>query len=148
MTRQLLLLFVLLPTLLLAQKLPTIAEKTSGMKKHEGFIDFYWDENTGKVWLDISQLDKEMLYVSSLPAGLGSNDVGLDRGSLGETRIIKFNRVGRKVLMVQPNYDFRATSGDKAEQRAAEQSFAQSTIWGFTVEAESDGHALIDATDF
>lgn len=148
MTRQLLLLFVLLPTLLWAQKLPTIAEKTSGMKKHEGFIDFYWDENTGKVWLDISPSDKEMLYVSSLPAGLGSNDVGLDRGSLGETRIIKFNRVGRKILMVQPNYDFRATSGDKAEQRAAEQSFAQSTIWGFTVEAESDGHVLVDATDF
>ena len=148
MPLRLLFLFCCLPTLLFAQKLPTIEEKTSGMKKHEGFLDFYWDENTGKIWLDISKPETEILYVTSLPAGLGSNDIGLDRGSLGETKIVKFNRVGRKVLMVQPNYAYRASSGDKAEQRAAEQSFAQSTIWGFAVEAEGNGHVLVDATDF
>lgn len=148
MPRLLLLILACIPFFLFAQKLPTVEEKTSGLKKQEGFINFYWDDVNGKIWLAINKLDSEMLYVTSLPAGLGSNDIGLDRGSLGDTRIIKFNRVGRKILMIQPNYDYRATSGDKAEQRAAEQSFAQSTLWGFTVEAESNGIALVDATDF
>ncbi|HVE61229.1 MAG TPA: zinc-dependent metalloprotease [Chitinophagaceae bacterium] len=75
-------------------------------------------------------------------------DIGLDRGLLGDTKIVRFNRVGRKLLMVQPNYDYRAVTSEKAEQRAVEQSFAQSTIWGFTIEAESNGHVLVDATDF
>jgi hypothetical protein len=147
MPRLLLILFISLPLLALSQKLPGIAEKTADMKKHQGFMDFYWDEQTGKIWLEVPKPDMEMIYVTSLPAGLGSNDIGLDRGSLGETRIVRFSRVGRKLLMVQPNYAFRAT-GDKAEQRAAEQSFAQSTIWGFNIEAETEGRVLVDATDF
>lgn len=131
-----------------AQKLPSLEEKTAGLKKYPGFLDFYWDENTGKIWLDINKLDSEMIYVTSLPAGLGSNDVGLDRGLLDATRIVKFTRVGRKILMIVPNYDYRATTHDPAERRAVEQSFAQSAIWGFTAEAESNGHLLVDATDF
>ncbi|WP_315818775.1 hypothetical protein [Paraflavitalea speifideaquila] len=58
-----------------AQKLPTIEEKTNGLKKYPGYLDFYWDENTGKIWLDINKLDSEIIYVTSLPAGLGSNDI-------------------------------------------------------------------------
>ena len=118
------------------------------MKKMSGFLDFYWEESTGKIWLDISRLDTELLYVNSLPAGLGSNDIGLDRGLLGDSRIIRFIRVGRKLMMVQPNLNYRAVTNDPAEKRAVEQSFAQSTLWGFAVEAESPGHALVDATDF
>ncbi|MFL5810689.1 MAG: zinc-dependent metalloprotease, partial [Flavisolibacter sp.] len=125
-----------------------IEEKTKDLKKYQGLFNFYWDDASGKIWLEISQTDSEFLYVSSLPAGLGSNDIGLDRGSINESKIVKFNRVGRKVLMIEPNYRYRALSNDKAEQRAAEQSFAQSTIWGFTAEAESNGHVLVDATDF
>ena len=83
-----------------------------------------------------------------MPAAIGSNDIGLDRGLLGDGRIVIFNRVGRKLLMVQPNYSYRAVTTDKAERRAVEQSFAQSIIWGFSIEAESNGHALVDATDF
>ena len=131
-----------------SQKLPTIEEKTREMKKYAGYIDFYWDENAGKIWLDINRLDSEILYVNSLPAGLGSNDIGLDRGLLGDSRIVRFQRVGRKLLMVQPNYNYRALSSDPAEKRAVEQSFAQSTLWAFTIEAEGSGHALVDATDF
>ena len=139
---------VLISPFLVAQKLPSVEEKTSGLKKTEGFVPFYWDDAAGKLWLDIDRLDAEILYVTSLPAGLGSNDIGLDRGLLGDSRIVKFNRVGRKIFLVEPNYNFRAVTGDKAEKRAAEQSFAQSTLWGFTVEAESGGHYLVDATDF
>jgi len=144
-----LLLFILfLPLLAQSQKLPGLEEKTKGMKKYEGFLDFYWDDATGKIWLDINRLDSEFLYVTTLPAGLGSNDVGLDKGLLTSNRLVKFNRVGRKILMVQPNYSFRANSANFFERRAVEQSFASSTIWGFTIEAESNGHALVDATDF
>jgi Met-zincin/Domain of unknown function (DUF5117) len=143
------LLFCLLfPLVLRCQTLPAIEDKTKGMKKMEGYLNYYWDESSGKVWLEVDKLDSEILYVTSLPAALGSNDIGLDRGLLGDTRIISFNRAGRKLLLVQPNYDYRAITTDKAEKRAVEQSFARSVIWGFTIEAESNGHVLVDMTDF
>jgi predicted Zn-dependent protease len=148
MHRIIFILSIFISQIICAQKLSTVEEKTTGLKRSEGFLPFYWDDAAGKVWLDINKLDSEILYVTSLPAGLGSNDIGLDRGLLGDSRIVKFNRVGRKILLIEPNYNYRATSGDKAEKRAADQSFAQSTLWGFTVEAESGGHFLVDATDF
>ncbi len=148
-------LILLIPSFLLAQNLPAgreglpaIEEKTKDMKKYEGFFHFFWDENAGKIWMEISRLDTEVLYVTSLPAALGSNDIGLDRGLLGGEKIIKFSKVGRKILMIQPNYAYRAITNDEAEKRAVEQSFAQSTIWGFAIEAETGDHFLVDATDF
>jgi hypothetical protein len=131
-----------------AQKLPSIEDKTKDLKKFEGYLNFYWDENAGKIWLEISKLDDEVLYVTSLPAGLGSNDLGLDRGLPGGGRIIKFSKTGRKILLIQPNYSYRAITNDAAEKKDVEQSFAQSTLWGFTVEAETGNSYLIDATDF
>ncbi|HVV06814.1 MAG TPA: zinc-dependent metalloprotease [Puia sp.] len=130
-------------------KTPTIEEKTRGMKAYPGFFNFYWDEHKGKIWLQISRLDSEVLYQPSLSAGLGSNDIGLDRGLLGATGgVVRFTRAGNKVLMIQPNFSYRAMTKDPAERRAVEQSFAQSTLWGFTVEAESKGSVLVDATAF
>jgi Met-zincin/Domain of unknown function (DUF5117) len=147
--RYLVVLFLFLfPVAISAQSLPSIEDKTKGLKKYEGYLNYYWDEATGKIWLEIDKPDTEILYVTSLPAALGSNDIGLDRGLLGDDRIIKFNRVGRKILMIQPNYAYRAITDDKAEKKAVEQSFAQSTLWGFIIEAESNGHVLVDATDF
>jgi hypothetical protein len=131
-----------------AQTADPISEKTKNMKSFDGFMNYFWDESTGKIWLQIDEFDKEVLYQTSLPAGLGSNDVGLDRGSLGTTYIVKFNRVGNRILLIEPNYAYRAESAGTAEKRAVEQSFAQSIIWGFTVSAESKGSVLIDATDF
>src|SRR5674476_493649 len=89
--------FLIIPMFVAAQKLPSIEDKTKGMKKPEGFFNFYLDEDNGKIWLEINKLDTEVLYQTSLPAGLGSNDIGLDRGLSGETRIVKFVKVGRKV---------------------------------------------------
>jgi hypothetical protein len=138
-----------------AQSLPSIEDKTKNMKSYAGFFNYYWDEHNSKIWLEINKLDTEILYQTSLPAGLGSNDVGLDRGVLGNavterggTYIIKFSKVGNKILMVQPNYRFRAVTDNAAEKRAVEQSFAQSTLWGFTVEAETNNIYLVDATAF
>jgi hypothetical protein len=146
--RRLIVLFLLIPFLVRSQALPAINDKTKNFKSYQGFLNFYWDENNGKVYLEINKLDLEILYQTSLPAGLGSNDVGLDRGLLGNTSVIKFTRVGNKVLMIQPNYGFRAVTNNSAEKRAVEQSFAQSTLWGFTVEAETKGSVLVDATTF
>ena len=131
-----------------SQKLSSIAEKTANLKKYEGFMPFYWDEDSGKIWLEVSKLNQEFLYISSLPSGLGSNDIGLDRGLLGDEKVVFFNKVGRKIMLIQPNLRYRAITNDANEKRAIEQSFAQSTLWGFTVEAEENGKYLVDATDF
>ena len=146
--KKLLLLFLCIPFFAKSQTLPSIEEKTKNSTVYPGFIKFYWDANAGKIWMEINRLDFELLYQTSLPAGLGSNDIGLDRGKLGATSIIKFTRVGNKILMVQPNYDYRAITNDVAEKRAVEQSFAQSTLWGFTAEAETKETVLVDATAF
>lgn len=145
---RILLLILLLPAFLCAQKLPAIEEKTKDFKKLPGYIPLYSDEDSGKIYMEFSRFDTEFLYAMSLPAGLGSNDIGLDRGLSGGGRVVKLNRVGRKVLLIQPNVDYRAVTTDHAEKRAVEQSFAQSTLWGFSIAAESNGAVLVDATDF
>ncbi len=129
-------------------RLSTIPEKTRGMKRHSGFFNFYWDEAAGKIWLEIDAFEREFLYVTSLPAGVGSNDIGLDRGQLGKSRVVKFVRMGPRVLLIQPNYSYRAESDNPDEVRAATEAFASSTLWGFTIAAEDSGRVLIDASDF
>ncbi|MFL5385942.1 MAG: zinc-dependent metalloprotease [Longimicrobiaceae bacterium] len=130
------------------QPLPSIAEKTRGLERKDGFIPLYWDAQGGKLWMELPPMGQELIYQVSLPAGIGSNDIGLDRGQLGDTRIVRFERSGPRVLMVQPNQNFRAVTTDPQERAGVETSFAQSVLWGFTVAAESDGRALVDATDF
>ena len=95
-----------------------MAEKTSKMALRPGFVATYLDTINGKVWLLLNRFDRPFLYVNSLPAGLGSNDIGLDRGQVGASRIVFFQKIGKKVLLVQPNYEYRALSGDEREQRA------------------------------
>ena len=133
---------------------PSIREKTAGMKHLEGLIPLDWDAKTGKLYLEIAGVgadgkSSDFIYATALPFGTGSNDLGLDRGQVTEGRIVRFERSGPKVLLVQPNLNFRSSSDDPDEQLAVTQSFAQSVLWGFTVAAESaDGTVLIDATDF
>jgi len=127
---------------------PTIAVKTAGAQKLAGYFNLYWDAKQGKLWLEIDKWGSEFLYQSGLPAGIGSNDIGLDRGQLGATRVVRFERSGPKVLLIQENLDYRAVSNDPDERRAVHDSFAESALWGFKVEAEEKDHALVDATDF
>jgi hypothetical protein len=129
-------------------RLPSIAEKTDGMRKIDGYFPMYWDDAAGALWLEIPRLDTEVLYQTGIGAGMGSNDIGLDRGLLVDTRIVSFQRVGPKVLMVQPNYDYRATTTSADERRAVEEAFATSVVWGFTAAAETDGRVLVDLGDF
>src|SRR5438132_11691869 len=125
----------------------TIAEKTAGAQKLPGYFNLYWDAKQGKLWLEIDKWSSEFLYQSGLPAGIGSNDIGLDRGQLGATRMVRFDRSGPKVLLVQENLEYRALSQDPDERRAVRDSFAESALWGFTAAAEEKDRALVDATD-
>ena len=139
-------------TLLLAQRggppTPAIEERTSGLRKLDGYFPLYWEERTGNLLLEIPRFDAEFLYSTGLAAGLGSNDIGLDRGSGGQGRVVSFQRVGPKVLLVQGNQSFRSSSPNPAERLSVADSFAKSVLWGFTIAAESNGHVLVDATPF
>ena len=98
--------------------------------------------------MEITRFGEEMIWQVSLASGVGSNPIGLDRSQLGATHIIRFDRVGPRVLMVEPNYAFRALSDDPSERRAVEQSFATSILAGFKVESETAHGVLVDATEF
>ena len=127
----------------------SVEDRTAGLKKLDGYFPLYWDERTGGMFLEISRFDTDFLFSSGLSAGLGSNDIGLDRGSgRGGGRLVQFQRVGPRVFLVQPNQSFRSSSKNPLERKSVEDSFAKSILWGFAVAAESSGRVLVDATDF
>jgi hypothetical protein len=125
----------------------TIEDRVAGMKKIDGYFPLYWEEAGGRLWMEISRFNTEVLYSTGLGAGLGSNDIGIDRGQLAGSRIVVFERVGPRVLMVQPNYRYRATGENPAEVRAVRDAFARSVLWGFPVAAASGSRVLVDLTD-
>ncbi len=126
----------------------TISSFTNGMERNPGFLTYYWDAKKGKIWLEIDKFDTELLFYPTLAQGVGSNDIGLDRGRLGQEHVVKFQRSGPKVLMIEPNYAYRAISNDPLERRAVEESFAKSVHAGFDVAAEESGRVLVDLTPF
>jgi hypothetical protein len=121
---------------------------TRGLQKLDGYFPLYWDAERGRLLMEISRWDTEFLYQVSLPTGVGSNPLGLDRGQLGDTHVVRFERTGPKVLLVETNYRFRAITSDAAERRAVAESFARSVLWGFKVEAAEGARVLVDATAF
>jgi len=126
----------------------TIHEFTANLKAIDGLFPIFWDAKTGHLYLQVNKVDQDFLFLPSLPYGLGSNDIGLDRGRLGEGRLVHFSRVGARVLLIQPNLDYRSSSPNAAERIAVRQSFAESVLAGFKIEIEEKGSVLIDATDF
>lgn len=126
----------------------SISAFTNGMERNPGFMTYYWDAKKGKVWLEIDKFDTEFLYYPTLAQGVGSNDIGLDRGRLGQEHIVKFQRSGPKVLLIEPNYAYRAISNDPLEQRAVEESFAKSVHAGFDIAVDEGTKVLVDLTPF
>ncbi|HEY2829296.1 MAG TPA: zinc-dependent metalloprotease [Thermoanaerobaculia bacterium] len=141
-------LFAFTSALTATAETPDIATATASLQKIDGYVPLYWDAANGKLMMEISRFGEEMIYQTSLAGGVGSNPIGLDRNQLGATHIVRFQRVGPRVLMVEPNYRFRALSDDPAEQKSVADSFAQSVLAGFKVEAASGSSVLVDATDF
>lgn len=145
---RLILLVALLSPTLQAQELRGIAETVGEATAMEGYFNLYWDERSGKLYWEIDRLDTEFLYQVSMGSGLGSNPVGIDRGQLRGTYVLQPQRVGPRVLLVEPNYRYRATSDNELERIAVEDAFAPSVHWGFDIVAEEDGRILVDATPF
>jgi hypothetical protein len=114
----------------------------------DGFVKLYWENSTGRLLFRIDDFNTPLLYQSSLPRGIGSNDLGIDRGQLGATRVVRFVRSGPRVLLIADNLDYRAKDANAEEQRAVDESFAQSVIWGFEIASESGDSVLVDGTEF
>lgn len=132
----------------MVQSQTSISTFTEKMERMEGYFDLYYDEEKGSLYLAVSGVGEEFLYVNSLAAGVGSNDIGLDRNQLGATRVVKFYKSGPQLLMVQPNYDYRAVSNNAEETKSVRDAFASSVIWGFKVVAEEGPTLLIEVTSF
>ena len=127
---------------------PTPVESGADPSRLEGFLHVEADAETGSVRLGVPDDGAELLWQVSLVSGLGSNDVGLDRGQLGPGHVVVFRRVGERVLMVAPNQDWRSSSENEVERRAAREAFAQSVLAAFDLDEARDGRLWFDATDF
>lgn len=148
MNRAFILLVILFCFRIAAAQEKSVVPTTSGMEKMPGFISMFWDAKKGKIWFELDKLDTEILYYPSLASGIGSNDIGLDRGRISEGKVVKFQRAGNKVLLIEPNYAYRAITDNVLEKQAVEESFAQSVLWGFEISSEENGKLLMDATGF
>ena len=129
----------------------TAVEITATKKSYPGFFDFSYDEADGRILLQVNratQIEKAFLYINGLSAGIGSNDIGLDRGQLGNERVVHFTKMGNKLMLVQPNLNYRSTSNNALEQASIEQAFAKSVLFGFPIQATSPSHYTIDLTPF
>jgi len=125
----------------------SIASQTAGLERHDGFIPFYYDEHTGKLLLEVTRLNQDFLYLPTLATGLGSDALGLDRGTTGPEAVVQFQRFGPRVLLVEKNERFRGTA-DSLQAHSVEESFATSTLAGMQIVGDEDGKLLVDATDF
>jgi len=118
------------------------------LKTYNGYFDFYYDQSTDKIYLKVKHLEKAFLYVNSLASGVGSNDIGLDRGQLGGERLVYFKKAGNKLLLIQPNLKYRANTDNTLEKKSIEQAFAKSVLFGFKILSEKDGAFIINITPF
>jgi len=139
---------LLMPDVSRAQSLPSIEETIADAKQLTGYFNLYWSNSTAKLYWEIDQLNPEFLYQVSMASGLGSNPVGIDRGQLNGTYVLSPKRIGPRLLLMQSNFRYRASSNNARERQAVEDSFASSVLWGFDIVAETEGRVLIDASNF
>jgi len=119
-----------------------------GITKYNGYFTFYYNVNEDKVYLEVDKLNTEFLYVRSLSEGIGSNDIGLDRGQLGDGVVVKFRKAGNKLLLIQPNQRYRALSNNADERKSIKEAFAKSVLHGFVIKEKKGNKYLVDASDF
>lgn len=124
------------------------SEIESKSRRVNGFMPIYLSTNEGKVWLEVSKFEQPFIMYTGLPYGIGSNDIGLDRGQLGQSRLVQFERYGNKIFLKQLNTRYRADTDNQAEKNSVNEAFASSVLHGFEVEARSGSRYLIDMTPF
>ena len=123
-------------------------EEKKDLKSYNGYFNFHYSPTEGKIYLEVDQLNKEFLYTHFLASGIGSNDIGLDRGQIGDGVVVKFIKSGNKILLLQPNQKFRAISDNEFEKKSIEEAFATSIIFGFPIKETKNEKHLIDLTPF
>ena len=123
-------------------------ENKEDLKNYDGFFKFYYSEADDEIYLEVKDLDTEFLYSHFLTTGVGSNDIGLDRGQLGGAEVVKFQKAGNKLLLIQPNLKYRAITDNEAEKSSVSEAFAKSVIFGFEIKEEKDNSYIIDFTPF
>ncbi len=123
-------------------------EKKKELSKYEGYFDFYYNLQEDEIYLEVDKLDEEFLYTHFLTTGVGSNDIGLDRGQLGGAEVVKFQKAGNKLLLIQPNLSYRAITENQYERESVAEAFARSVLFGFEIKEEKDGKYIIDFTPF
>src|SRR5688500_9533583 len=105
-----------------------------------------YDAATGKVFLTIRRPGEEMLYLNTLAGGVGS--LGLDRGQVGAEAVVRFERHGARVHLIQTNTTHRAVAGNPALRRSVEESFPRSVLASLPVVSDAPAGIVVDATDF
>ncbi|MDG1791040.1 MAG: zinc-dependent metalloprotease [Flavobacteriaceae bacterium] len=123
-------------------------EEKKDLKSYNGYFNFHYSPTEGKIYLEVDQLNKEFLYTHFLASGIGSNDIGLDRGQIGDGVVVKFIKSGNTILLLQPNQKFRAISDNEFEKKSIEEAFATSIIFGFPIKETKNEKHLIDLTPF
>jgi hypothetical protein len=116
--------------------------------QYKGYFNYYYDNGNDKIYLEIKNLESEFLYVNALSEGIGSNDIGLDRGKLGGGAVVFFRKAGNKILLIQPNQDYRALTENDQEKKSVKEAFAKSVLHGFVIKEEKNKVYLVDATSF
>jgi hypothetical protein len=126
----------------------SIGARTAGLEKSDGFIPLYLDTRQGKLLLELPRDSTRALLVITQATGLGSNPVGIDRGSDGEARVVRFDRDGERVLVVFENWNYRSSAANNAaHQRSVEEAFPPSTVASLPLVATEGGRLLVDASD-
>ena len=115
---------------------------------YEGFMNFSYNNDSGKIILEINKLDSEFMYINSLSRGVGNNDLGLDRGQLGDSRVVYFSKRGNKILLIQPNLRYVSNSSNYLENKAVKEAFARSVLFGFDIIEKTKDSYKIDITSF
>ena len=130
---------------------PEIATFTRTFEKQDGFFPIYWDDQRGRLFLEIpaNRLGEKFLYLIGTGTGGGMNGPRLDRAQIGDEHLARFERVGPKIHFILLNHRFVSTDPEKPHlARSVEESFPVSIVGSFDIAAEQDGRYLIDATSY
>ena len=138
--------FLFIFNLLFAQN--NVKQFKNGLIDFQGFFNFSYSENKDRIYLEVNSLNKQFLYVSALSQGIGSNDIGLDRGQLGVRKLVFFKKTGNKLLLIEPNLKYVAKTKNILEKKSVDEAFAKSVLHGFNIMDHKNGSYKIDITSF
>jgi hypothetical protein len=123
----------------------TGASASASTTRLDGFIPLRWDAAKGRVLMEIPAFDQDILYYVSAATGGGSVELPFDRGIM-DSAVIRFQRVGPKVLVTEINQEYRSLSGDAAHAQGVADSFPTSVLAALPVESDAGGQVVVDAT--